>query len=958
MINKIYPTVLSAVTAALLMVGCDSDSNNSTSNNVGAVPAAGSLLPYTVLRDDLDNGQKPGTTFEIRNGGFGSAATADPSNKNRFYALTDRGPNATYTGAEGKGKMFPTPEYAPRLGLFEITSDGSVKMLKEIILKDTQGNDITGLPNSAELGGTGELPYDANGTLITDANGSIQTDDFGLDSEGLAMLKDGSFWVSDEYGPHMVHYDKDGKEIGRINPFAADARNTWTLPAEFANRRANRGMEGLAITPDETTLVGVMQSTMYNPNSSVKSCDLTRIVTVDIATGTMKQYLYKQEKKANSNSEITALSNDTFLIIERDGTFYKDTTDGQKHVYKLKLSTGTELESIALDGDMAQDDALGLLINGQTLEEVAFADGGWDVLASKGIVPVQKELVVDMIKQNQYPHDKMEGLVVFDDTTLGILNDDDFAMWATGGVLEQKYLDANQSRIDGNTLYVVNDLELSGLTLSKLGAYESGKKGGSEISAFDSSSKQLFITNGEDNALDIVSIADAATPTLANSIDLSAYGSGVQSVTSKNGKVAVAVGSANKTGTKGKVVIFDTDGNFETMTQVGYLPDMVTFNEDGSKILVANEGEPDAGSGTYVDVKGTVGLITVSDTTAADDAAGYAEVDFSNATLTNANDGTQVRLGGTPRNDKAFDIEPEYITVSGDVAYVTLQENNAVAKVDISGATPTLTWVKSLGAKSYEAGSGNTIDIEEEGEIKMLSYPGLFGLYMPDTIASYTVEGATYFVTANEGDGREYCADTDPDCDDPVFIDEKKIKKLDLDASIADAYEDDNDLKVVTDMGDTNGDDVYEKLYTYGARSFSIWNSDGDLVYDSGDTISKKIAEIEPALFNQDKGEMDGRSGNKGGEPEALAVSTIGEKTYAFVGLERQSTIVIFDITDPANAKYVDYVIAHDLFDPVKGDIAPEGMVVIPADQSPNGKNLLVVSYEVSGSTVIYEITD
>ena len=365
MIRKIYPAVLSAVAASALLVGCGSDSS-SIQNNVGAIPSSGTLLPYTVLRDDLEDGANPGQTFEIRNGGFGSAAAADPKNVSRFYALTDRGPNATYLD----GKMFPVPDYTPRIGLFEIEADGSVIKVKEILLKDTAGNPVSGLPNSSTLGGTGELPYDADGTLIVDENGSIKTDDFGIDSEGLAVMKDGTFWVSDEYGPHIVHYSAEGKEIGRINPFASDSRDLYTLPAEFGNRWANRGMEGLTVTPDQTTLVGIMQSTLDNPDKTVRGT-LTRIVTVELATGAVKQYLYKQDKSKNSNSEITALSNDTFLVIERDGTFYKDTTTGQKYVYKIKLHTGTELEHVALDANMTQDADLGLLIGGQTLEQVA-----------------------------------------------------------------------------------------------------------------------------------------------------------------------------------------------------------------------------------------------------------------------------------------------------------------------------------------------------------------------------------------------------------------------------------------------------------------------------------------------------------------------------------------------------------------------------------------------------------
>ncbi len=445
--------IFSALTAALLFSGCGSDS--STSERTGMVPSSGSQLPYTVLRSDIINGAKSAETFEIRNGGYGSAAAAHPTHKNQFYALTDRGPNATYKD----GKMFPVPDYTPRIGLFEIQADGSVKQIKEIQLKDRDGNLISGLPNTASLGGTGEIPYDANGNLITDDNGAMKLDDYGLDSEGLAALKDGTFWVSDEYGPHMVHFDKNGKEIGRINPFANDTRNTYSLPAEFGNRWANRGMEGLTITPDQKTLVGIMQSTLDNPTKAVRGT-LTRIVTVDLASGAIKQYLYKQEIAKNSNSEITALSDDTFLVIERDGTFYKDTQNGQKHVYKIKLSSGSEIENITLGAGMTQDAALGLLIDGKTLEAVALEANGWETLAAKGIHPVQKALVIDMIAQVQYPHDKMEGLIVFDEHTLGILNDDDFATWVSGGVLEQKYLDAGKSKIDANTLYIVKDLDL------------------------------------------------------------------------------------------------------------------------------------------------------------------------------------------------------------------------------------------------------------------------------------------------------------------------------------------------------------------------------------------------------------------------------------------------------------------------------------------------------------------
>ncbi|MDY6840776.1 MAG: esterase-like activity of phytase family protein [Pseudomonadota bacterium] len=459
---------------SIMLAGCDDDNGDSFITEVdseavfNSFPATGSYLPYSVLRDDLIDA-KTQQPFEVRNGGFGSAMTAHPTKATYFYALTDRGPNASFTGDFGKGKKFPTPDYTPRIGLFEVKRDGVVEQLDTILLKRPDGAEITGLPNTSALGGTGETPYYPDGQPILEnddqpydeTSNPFKLDDHGLDGEGLVALSDGTFWVSDEYGPHIVHFDADGREIDRINPFAEDSRVSINLPAEFANRRANRGMEGLAITPDEKTLVGIMQSTMYNPSSAVKDLDITRIVTVNLDSGAIGQYLYRQEKNQNANSEIAALSATEFLVIERDGSFLYGGPDGaaaadpaaQKHVYRIDLSTGTNLESIAGTGDLVQDPDLGLTIAGKTLEEVALSDG-WSGLATAGIVPVEKSLVVDMVAEVDYPHDKMEGLWIIGDNRLGVLNDDDFATWSTDGELEQKMLDPNT--VDGNHLFIIN----------------------------------------------------------------------------------------------------------------------------------------------------------------------------------------------------------------------------------------------------------------------------------------------------------------------------------------------------------------------------------------------------------------------------------------------------------------------------------------------------------------------
>jgi hypothetical protein len=468
-------------------------------------------------------------------------------------------------------------------------------------------------------------------------------------------------------------------------------------------------------------------------------------------------------------------------------------------------------------------------------------------------------------------------------------------------------------------LTVVKDVNTIA-SIEKTDSYETSKEAGSEIVAFDKDSKKMFTTNGADNTLDITLVNSDGTFGTTTNIDLSTYGAGVQSVATKDGKVAVAVGSADKTSIKGSVIVFNTDGTHLKTIEAGYLPDMLTFNEEGTLIVVANEGEPN--SDYSVDPKGSVGIIDI-----ANDYA-YTDLTFDDITIPE----NVIIKNGSNAN---VDLEPEYITIKGDLAYVTLQENNALAIVDLSSKA--ITSVVALGFKDHSL-SINAIDIEEEGETLLKTYSGLYGMYQPDSIASYTVNDKTYLVTANEGDGREY----------GDYANETKISKLTLSSSISDEYENENDLKVNNELG-IEGDE-YTKLYTFGARSFSIWDEDGVLVFDSGSQLAKLTSKFEPTLFNQDDGEKDGRSGNKGVEPEALTVGEVNGETYAFIGLERQSAIVVYNITNPEDAKFVKYINTKD------SDISPEGMKFVSKEDSPTGNALLLVAFEVSGSTSIYEI--
>ena len=303
-------------------------------------------------------------------------------------------------------------------------------------------------------------PYDA-------LTNPTKTDPYGFDPEGLAVMKDGTFWVSDEYGPHIVHFDANGREIARINAFdTGEGASTYkvngkliTLPAEFKKRRANRGMEGLTVTPDQKYLVGIMQSALYNPDKTTKKSTMTRIVRIELATGNIEQFIYQQQNTAtDSNSGIVAIDKDTFYVIERDGDLPQLNAAAIKKVYKISLMGATNLESLTNTTDIVQDENLGLMVGGKTLEQLTLTADGWNVLASKGIRPVSKTEYLDAVMKLNYPHDKLEGLLLFPNGTLGLINDDDFGIAAqvkdSKDFITPKYIDKANSDIDSDRLYI------------------------------------------------------------------------------------------------------------------------------------------------------------------------------------------------------------------------------------------------------------------------------------------------------------------------------------------------------------------------------------------------------------------------------------------------------------------------------------------------------------------------
>ncbi|MCM3761068.1 choice-of-anchor I family protein [Alkalihalobacillus oceani] len=508
----------------------------------------------------------------------------------------------------------------------------------------------------------------------------------------------------------------------------------------------------------------------------------------------------------------------------------------------------------------------------------------------------------------------------------------------------------------------------SRLQVTQLAQYDSlAGAGGTEILAFDIASKKAFVTNGAEDGLDILSFAELASGEFRQlesirRINVGDFGlDQVEDITSVASHpcedlIALAVVSDPKTD-PGYIVFLTKSGDYLTHVQVGALPDMVTFSPDGKKALVANEGEPN--DDYSVDPEGSVSIIDVSN-----GVTSTSELEVKTLSFPEELFDEHVRVSS--KGSAAQQIEPEYIVVSDDsrTAYVALQENNAIAIIDLQAEK--VTAVKGIGFKDHSI-PGNELDGIEDGEINIENLP-LLGWRMPDAIDLYTINGQTYLFTPNEGDARDYDA----------YSEEVKIgeilDQIELNADHYEGYSQEEldelvESGLLEEMKDTlitaedgkNDQGIYEALYSFGGRSFSIYNADTmELVYDSGAEFEQIIAEVLPEHFNttNDKLQFDGRSDAKGPEPETVVVGRIGDSIYAFTALERVGAIMVYDVTNPADSQFVTMISSRDFSVNVGGDVSPEGLVFIEAENSPTGHALLAATHEVSGTVAVYEFTE
>lgn len=508
-----------------------------------------------------------------------------------------------------------------------------------------------------------------------------------------------------------------------------------------------------------------------------------------------------------------------------------------------------------------------------------------------------------------------------------------------------------------------------GIELKVIGAYSNGifNAGGAEIVAHDPDKQRLFVVNALAATVDVLDIRKPAKPVKITSIDFTAVGGVANSVAVHDGIIAVAIESVPKT-SPGHVVLLNED--FETLAvlEVGAQPDMLTFSRNGRWLLTANEGEPNS----YllpdsVDPEGTVSIIDLEDGAEHVKQSDVRTVNFHKFEPPALLD-PSIRIFG-PNATVSQDLEPEYIAISHDskTAWVTLQENNALAIIDIKDAK--VTELVGLGFKNHNL-PGNGLDPSDRDNaagtgpaIKIGNWP-VYGMYQPDGIASYRVDGEDYIIMGNEGDAREWPNVT------AISNEAARVASLPLDPT---AFPDPaiktnaqlGRLQVTSTLGDFDHDGDYDALFTFGGRSFSIRDAKGKLVFDSGDDFEQIVALANTNAFNTSYtgNAVDSRSTSKGPEPEGVAIGKAYGRTYAFIAFERVGGIVTYDVSDPKKPRFEHYINRRDFSVNANatnflaaGDLGPEGIIFIDEDDSPNGKPLVVIASEISGTTTIFQV--
>lgn len=516
------------------------------------------------------------------------------------------------------------------------------------------------------------------------------------------------------------------------------------------------------------------------------------------------------------------------------------------------------------------------------------------------------------------------------------------------------------------------------MKITEISSIASGDgEGSAEIATYHAGSKRIFATNGVKNTIDIFDISDVANPKKVGSVALSPYGDDVTSVAAGKDVVVAVVNVSDKfsatgvpTTTNGKIVVFDTAGKVLSSPDVlGVLPDSVSFAPNGTTALVAIEAQPVCAK----DDPATAAKEDADYTKASDPVGGVTVVDLSNPAspvlkfagfdqFTVAEMRAKGIAVSSVVNDVAKDFEPEFAAaVDNNYAYVTIQEANAIGKLNIQ--TATFESVTRAFESKVSLVARDTSDRDSGAGPRY--YPNVVGASQPDAIAGFKIGSGSYFLTANEGDAREYTCLNDDLRASALKVDPRRFpdwKTLSGSAALGRA-------KVNPTMGDKDGDGDIDTIHLRGSNSMTMYRN-GVAIWDSAELLDK----IQTAAFgvaningshslSADKATMNyvgqDRSDDKGAEPEGVAIGVVGNSRIAILGLERMTALAVFDITEPRRPVFIEWLqMLPTKATPAK-DVkywSPEGIVFVPADKSPSGKALIITSYELSGSLSIHQI--
>lgn len=880
-----------------------------------------------------------------------------------FYTITDRGPTVpcTDTGevigvdnfcSNSNGSVFAQPEFRPQILRWKLAESGNnltLDLVERTTLRDQFNNPVEGVPPSFSQA-LDEIAYDPNGN-------QLQRNPNGMDPEALVRLNNGRFWIAEEYGPSLVLVESDGEVVERQVPagIASDLNGSTfdvkedILPAIYAKRGVQRGIAALTVSPDNSFLYFVMKGPLANPNAAaVEDSRIVRVGKVSLnANGTpnalVGEYLYRLDSAAQYDlqadgetavqsdvtvNEMSAVATDDLLLVEQAGTASK--------VFRINLANAASIQGSEFDSPSTSPS----LEQQQALEDYPFV--------------VKQPVFNSATDPRAGGIDEIgtgfEGFAILNSDFAAVTTDNEYGL---RGVQSKIVVLPIPGLLNGTVSPVAPVLSYENSAIASNGA--DFDVNAADIVVANPSRERMFVANNAQGSIDVFSLATPLSPTLSSELDIAevATSSGITAgritaMTLTADYLVVTIANANAQ-EDGVLALYDLTTLGLTATyDVGPSPAAIAADRTAARVFVANEGVPN--NSYSVDPEGSVSVL---DFRSGVTSAIVTEIDFQdfNTGGSRADELPEGVLITGPGATVAQDLEPGSLSTSldGSRLYVVLQENNAVAKINV--ASLEIESITAFGSKDF-GGPAAGLDTNNNGLAQINSRPGVVGLFQAGSVDCFNYSGQRYYLTANTGAPRQYAGFNEvvPAADLDGF-NGPAIDSANPSIGAASNNSEIGRLQVSNVTGDTDNDGDIDEISAFGGRSFSIWNDDGQLVFDSGDDI----AQITQAYLGNDFNNRDAGSISQGAKPSAAVLVGSQGRVYAFIVLEASGGVLVYDVTSPFGAQFVQYInnrsFASDpQFD--TGDIGPANIAVY-SDTS--GAYLLVANGR-SGTVRVFEV--